>query len=514
MKKLPIGIQSFQKIIKGDFLYVDKTNFLYDLIVGGSYYFLSRPRRFGKSLLISALKEIFEGNQSLFSGLWIEKKWNWEERSPVIHIPFSTLNYQKDGVTRALANYLDELSTGFGLRLKEGDHKDKFRDLINQLYAQAGRVVILIDEYDKPIIDYIGNDITLAQENGRALKAFYSIIKDSDPHLRFVFITGVSKFSKVSIFSDLNNLEDITLDWRYSQMLGYTQEELEHYFPEEIEATGKRLGMSREMLLAEIRRWYNGYTWDKENYVYNPFSILNFFSKREFQNFWFKTATPTFLVELIRKNPVYKLEEVQVGQAVFDSFEIKEKLDIYSLLFQTGYLTIKGFIKEFRLYLLGYPNLEVRDSMREYLIGGFSDQNPSEVPTYAFQLKQAFYENDLGRVVRIMNSLLKNIPNQIFPQTEAFFHAIIHLMFKYLGVFIESEVNVSDGRADAFIQTPTHIYCLEFKLNQSAEVGLRQIIDRGYLDRFTSEKQKVAAGINFNTDSRKIDDWQQMAIQT
>jgi hypothetical protein len=244
------------------------------LVEEGKYYFLSRPRRFGKSLLVDTLKEILEGNQSLFEGLWIHDNWDWNQKHPVIHIPFAKLNYQGEGLAAVLAGYMDECAAAAGLQLSAGDHKDKFLELVELLHQTQGKVAILIDEYDKPIIDYIGNQIERAQENGRILKTFYSIIKDSDALLKFVFITGVSKFSKASIFSDLNNLRDITMSDDFATICGYTQEELEYSFEEHLQA----LGGDKEEWLAGIRKWYNGYTWNNEDFVFNPFSVLNFLS--------------------------------------------------------------------------------------------------------------------------------------------------------------------------------------------------------------------------------------------
>jgi len=361
MQKLPIGIQDFAKLREGGFVYVDKTKNIYELTSQGGYYFLSRPRRFGKSLLVSTMKELFSGNKELFKGLWIEDKWNWEETHPVLHIPFASLGYKSLGLEAALHRYLDKIIKHRGFDIQEESLSQKFEELLIAL-SQENEVVLLIDEYDKPIIDYLGGEIEQAKEHQQVLKNFYSVIKDNDRYLHMVFITGVSKFSKVSIFSDLNNLEDLTVgDYLTADMMGYTQEELEHCFAEYIPPTAEMLQMSREELLEEIRAWYNGYSWDGKCFVYNPFSILNFFKKRAFFNFWFQTATPTFLIELIKRKPYYDFDGMEVGLAAFESFDL-DHISTISLLFQTGYLTIKS-INEYQIAVLGYPNREVKQSM-------------------------------------------------------------------------------------------------------------------------------------------------------
>ncbi len=506
MQKLPIGIQDFAKLRKGGFVYVDKTKNIYELTAQGGYYFLSRPRRFGKSLLVSTMKELFSGNKELFKGLWIEDKWNWEETHPVLHIPFASLGYKSLGLETALHRYLDKVIKNRGFGIQEESLSQKFEELLIAL-SQENEVVLLIDEYDKPIIDYLGGEIEQAKENQQVLKKFYSVIKDSDRYLRMVFITGVSKFSKVSIFSDLNNLEDLTVgDYLTADMMGYTQEELERYFAEYIPPTAEMLQMSREKLLEEIRAWYNGYSWDGKCFVYNPFSILNFFKKRAFFNFWFQTATPTFLIELIKKKPYYDFDGMEVGLAAFESFDL-EHISTISLLFQTGYLTIQS-INEYQIAVLGYPNREVKQSMLSYLMTVFADIDAAEVPPIAIHLRQALVEEDIKRLVSVLNSLLKRLPHQLKGKTEAFYHAVVHIIFHLLGIFLRSEVNTAEGRADAIVETDRAVYCIEFKLDKTAREALEQIKEKGYLDGYRQlDKKLIAVGINFSAKAGAIDDW-------
>ena len=361
MQKLPIGVQTFEKIRTENQLYIDKTESLQRLIQdGGGYYFLSRPRRFGKSLTLSTLKAIFSGRKELFSGLWIENQRDWSQIYPVIHFSFSSIGYKTLGLDAAISAELQTLSRDLGITLSESGIDRQFRELIRKAASQENKVVLLIDEYDKPLIDYL-DDIEQAKANQQTLKSFYSVIKDSDPYLEFMLITGVSKFSKVSVFSDLNNLYDISRDYRFSALTGYTQDELEHYFSPYMPAVERRLKLDKRTLLDQLKHWYNGYSWDAETFVYNPFSVLCFFQAQSFENFWFETGTPTFLIRLMREQHLFKLDKQEANSQIFSSYDI-ETLQILPILFQTGYLTLKSK-EEFDFYQLDYPNHEVKSSM-------------------------------------------------------------------------------------------------------------------------------------------------------
>ncbi len=507
MQKLPVGIQSFSELRRGGYLYVDKTRQVYELAVGGKYYFLSRPRRFGKSLLVSTFKELFEGNKELFEGLWIEEHWDWEKTNPVLHIPFSSLGYKDLGLERALHRHLDKIIEAKGFDVEEESLSQKFEELLKAFAQTEGRVVLLIDEYDKPIIDYLGEEIAQAKENQQVLKTFYSVIKDSDSYIRMLFITGVSKFSRVSIFSDLNNLNDITMSPRHSTLLGYTQSELEHFFSEYLPFFAEENGMSMEQALSAIKGWYNGYSWDGKKFVYNPFSVLLLFYNGTFSNYWFKTATPTFLVNLIRKEVYYDFDGVKAGDAVFDSFEI-EHIDIITLLFQTGYLTIKKYDARRELYTLGYPNREVKKSMLEYLVHAFSNTSATQVRAYALDVADALQEENLEKVRDVFNILLYSLPYQLHQQAENFYHAIVHLFFKYMGLDVQSEVSTARGRADAIVEFDDKVYCFEFKLDRSAREALEQLKSRGYADKYRNTGRKIILiGVNFSSEKREVDEF-------
>ena len=487
---------------------MDKTRQVYELVTGGKYYFLSRPRRFGKSLLVSTFKELFEGCKELFEGLWIEERWDWEKTNPVMHIPFSSLGYKSLGLERALHEFLDDFIREHELDVDEEALELKFREVLRSLSAKEGRVALLIDEYDKPIIDYLGKEIARAQENQQVLKNFYSIIKDSDPWLRMVFITGVSKFSRVSIFSDLNNLNDITMSPRHSTLLGYTQEELEHFFDKHLRDFSEETGMSREEALAQIKNWYNGYSWDGRKFVYNPFSILLLFYNRAFSNYWFKTATPTFLIDLIKEKQYYNFEGMEVGESFFEAFQISKDIPIGTLLFQTGYLTIKEYDPESELYTLAYPNREVKKSMLEHLLGAFAKLEPGLGDKPVLDARRALQTEDFELLKDTLNRILYNLPHQLYEDKERVYHLLIHIFFDYIGIDIHSEVNTARGRADVLVELDDKVYAIEFKIDQSAQEALSQIKERGYLDKYRSSGKKlIAMGINFSTEKREVEEF-------
>jgi hypothetical protein len=394
----PVGIQDFNKLRTLGYVYVDKTEYVWKLAELGGYYFLSRPRRFGKSLFLSTLNCLFEGQKELFEGLYIENKWDWAKTNPIIRIGFSSIGHGTMGLEKAIHKALDENGQQYEITLKSEDYDQKFKELIQKLDAKYGKVVVLIDEYDKPIIDYIEKNTAKALENRDILKSFYSILKDADPHLKLVFITGVSKFSRVSIFSDLNNLNDITLDENYSGICGITQSELEQNFPQELEAYGAD----------KIKQWYNGYHWKVGESVYNPFSLVNFFvSNGHFQNYWRSAAavnsgTPTFLMNLAKKEKLYDFESTELIQAQLDAYDI-EHLQLTSLMFQTGYLTIKNYDPQSRIYELDYPNEEVRQSYIEFLAKAYSDNYSQSVQVLALQMHRALRELNFDKVQSIFN---------------------------------------------------------------------------------------------------------------
>jgi hypothetical protein len=527
LKKLPIGVQTFLKMRSSNYVYVDKTEYVYQIASTEGVYFLSRPRRFGKSLLVSTLSELFEGNQLLFNDLWIADKWDWSQKNPVIYLSFDSLDYQNLGLADAITDKLLDIAKTKNIQLTKKSFKGQFSELIATLYAQYGKVVVLIDEYDKPIIDYLEQSgLKQAKANQKTLKAFYSVLKSSEKYLRLIFITGVSKFSKVSIFSDLNHLQDITLIRKFANIVGYTQHELEFYFEDYIELLMRQRQIDQASLLGRIKEWYNGFSWDGIHTLYNPFGTLNFLYEGDFRNFWFSTGTPTFLFHIMRRHTQFTFENALSSGTLLDKYDL-DNLDLIALLFQTGYLTVKKRNFDTGEMVLGYPNREVRDSMYAYLMDCLSPHYTSQPAEITVQdLSKAFQRNDLGRVEDIVNTLFSDVPYNLFEKqvrkdskdldryidaallAENFFHGLIHLMFKYLGAFIESEVHTSKGRADSIVQTQTHIYIFEFKFNKTADEAFQQIRERGYARKYKlSNKIIIGIGVNFNRKERVSDPW-------
>jgi Predicted AAA-ATPase/PD-(D/E)XK nuclease superfamily len=512
-KILPISRQSFRKLREDNCIYVDKTRHIYDLCRDGGMYFLSRPRRFGKSLLLSTMHELFLGSKELFQDLWIADKWNWAQKSPVIYMSFLNVPYATMGLEAGIRYFLLEQFEEQGIDAKGlTDISLLFRLLIKELYERHGKVVILIDEYDKPIIDYLEfNKIEQAKANQEILSLFYGILKDADPYIRLLFITGISKFTKVSLFSKLNNLNDLTIHPQYATMLGYTQSELENSFAEYIDDTLDVMQpMTREELLEDMRVWYNGYSWDGKNTVYNPFGVLLFFSNKDFQSFWFQSGTPSFLIKKMLEQTFLHLENIDTDIDFLNQYSL-DNIELTSLLFQTGYLTIKEKSK-YGDVILSYPNQEVRRATYTFLIDGMGHTTGGGGVTVK-HLNKAFMKNDLERAETILTALFGGLTYDVYmhqtqKQVEGFYHGLIHILFKCLGIYIHSEVHTAKGRADSIVETPTHVYFLEFKINSDAETAFNQIVNRKYATSYAADNRtKVGIGINFNSSTKEMDVW-------
>lgn len=527
MKKLPIGLQNFKNIITDNYLYIDKTPQIYKLLTEGQLYFLSRPRRFGKSLLISTLIHIFRGEKELFKGLHIYEKTDWAwQTSPVLYFNFATYGHKVRDLHSHLKNALKEQAEHFQISLPDKDIAEQFTFLIQQIAQQQGPVVILIDEYDKPIVDFITN-ISAAHNNREALKNFFAPLKDLElkGHIRFLFITGVSKFSRISVFSDLNNLRDLTLASQFADLLGITQKEMEHGFAPYIEKTRKKLQLSEAKLLHKIKLRYNGYSWDGETFMYNPFSLLNFFADATFQNYWFATGTPTFLVETIRDKqlPVKQLKERVVHQSFFDKFDLKN-MDIFALLFQTGYLTIKSIDtkRERLIYTLNYPNEEVEESFISNLLEAYTYESPTAVQEVLVRIEDALFDYEPEVIIEQFKILFSSIAYQLLPKNkkskpdtaenfavwEGYFQTVIYLVISFLGIHIQCEVSRHKGRLDAVIHADDYLYLMEFKVDASAEAAVQQIKSREYAAAYkNSPKKIILMGIVFDKKTRNIRDW-------
>jgi hypothetical protein len=520
MKNLPVSMQTFSDLMTQNYLYVDKTKDIYNLFArGGKYYFLSRPRRFGKSLMISTLYELFSGNRELFKGLWIRDKIQWTKH-PVIHIDFTEIDFETAALLKnSLNENLERTGNEYSIQLTSTSYKTRFGELIRKLAInQDSKVVVLIDEYDKPIIDFIEteeNEIALA--NRKVLKKFYSVLKGSDKYIRFVFITGVSKFSRMSLFSDLNNLNDITIDDHFSTLLGITQDELLKYFDDRIQHLSQKMNMSQENLLGHIKQWYNGYSWDGCHFLYNPHSILNFFSKNRFGNYWFSSATPTFLINHMknREKDIISLEREEVDEAIFESYDI-ENLEVISMLFQTGYLTIKDIIPVGikSKYVLSYPNEEVKESFLKHFLSNYTAEETGIVGSKILVLVEAAGKDDLENFFTIIKSLFASIPSHLFiKDREAYYHSIVYMILKLLGIYIKVEEHTNKGRIDAVIETESHIYVMEYKMGTSDE-ALSQIERMKYYEKYLSSGKSIQLiGVGFDREEKNISDYKVKPIK-
>ena len=503
-KKLPIGIQTFAKIREGDaHYYVDKTPLALRLIDQGTHFFLSRPRRFGKSLFLDTLKELFEGNEALFKGLHAQKHWDWSVKYPVLRFSFGggVLGSVAD-LQASLHEQLGTLEERHQLPAEYPDVRSRFKRLILRLAEQTGqRVVVLIDEYDKPILDRI-EDREKAIEIREALKDFYSVIKDSDAHIRFAFLTGVSKFSKVSLFSGLNNLQDITLDARYSSICGYTDADVESVFAPELP------GLDRQ----EIRRWYNGYNWLGES-VYNPFDLLLLFDRRQFQPWWFETGTPTFLIKLLtqRRQFTPALETLVAPEALLSTFDV-DNIPTEALMFQAGSLTIaRADYYPGQLELaLRYPNQEVKSSLNQSLLGALCGAQfaPERSPTRLYRLLQA---NDLAGMRGLFHAFFASIPhdwyrNSPIAQYEGYWASVFYSYFAALGVDTVLEDATNKGRIDMAVRWLGQTWLFEFKVVELVPEGraLQQLLDKGYADKYRADGPVHLIGVEFSKDSRNI----------
>jgi hypothetical protein len=512
MKRLPVGEQNFGVIRSLEMLYVDKTEQIYGILSGSRYNFLSRPRRFGKSLTLSTIQCIYEGKKELFKDLWIENNWDWNQKHPVIHLSFNALDYRDDKLEEALVDFLDQQAQRFDLSLKQPTAKGKLSELVLAVAQANAPVVLLIDEYDKPLIDYLDKtELEQAKKNRSILKNFYGSLNTNEVQaaIRFFVITGVSKFSQVSLLSHLNYLSDLSLDPSANTLVGYTQEELQVNFDAYLDALNKKFPhLSRTDLIDKIRIKYNGYSWDGEQKVYNPFLILLLMKQLRFGDFWFKTGTPTFLLKVLKEQKIYKVDDLQVPEILFDSYDL-ENLDARVLMFQTGYLTIKKADWERGRFVLGYPNQEVEEALSNYLIGSLLNRLPADSLRPVELLEEGFMENDLPKVIRVINSLLKDLPSHLLDdKTEHFYHALVHLHFRYLGFNMDSEVHTSDGRMDAVVQTPKHVFIIEFKMNVPAQVALDQIREKQYAEKYRLlNKTILGLGISFDTEKKAVKDW-------
>ena len=528
-RKLPIGVQSFKVLRDDRYLYVDKTKYIAQLIASGRVYFLSRPRRFGKSLFLSTLAAYFRGQKELFKGLYLEQaeeeqaarenRVAWLEY-PVLYLDFNTKNYINEQALVDILNlHLNEWEARYAISKTAEAPEDRFRLLIAALFKQTGkRVVILVDEYDKPLLQTMGGNEELNEKHRTILKAFYSVIKTCDEYIRFAFLTGVTKFSKISIFSDLNNLRDISLEKHYAGICGITQTELETNFQPEIQALAAEENITYQQTVASLKKWYDGYCFAPAGEgMYNPFSLLNAFAKERFGSYWFETGTPTFLVNYLKEAHYYIPDldgNVELDEDGLQTYRAVAQ-DVLPILFQAGYLTIKKYISDLRLYRLGFPNDEVRYGFLNNLLPAYSDVPFGQTGVWVGRFIQDIRKGDVNSFMERMQSIIAGIPYDDFPKEklklrEQNYQTAVYLVFALMGQFIQTEVHCSTGRIDCIVKTTEIIYIFEFKLsgNGSAEDAINQIKEQNYAAKYKADEKKIALiGAGFDEATRTIKNW-------
>ena len=508
--KYPIGIQNFESLRKDGYTYVDKTAMIHQLVVQGRYYFLSRPRRFGKSLLISTLEAYFSGRRELFSGLAMEKLETDWTACPVLHLDLNTARYDsKESLDEILNDALTTWEKAYGSEPAETTLSLRFKGIVRRAAEQTGqRAVILVDEYDKPLLQSLDNE-ALQSEYRATLKAFYSVLKTQDQYIRFALLTGVTKFGKVSVFSDLNNLFDLSMDERYQALCGITEEEIHTYFEASVRQLADWQGLTEEETLARLRDQYDGYHFRQNGVgVYNPFSLLNTFSKLEFGSYWFETGTPTYLVRLLQRDD-YVLPNLTEEVATAD---VLNSIDSFSsnpipVIYQSGYLTIKGYDPEFGEYRLGFPNKEVEEGFTRFLLPfytGAERSTPFSVASFVRSLRAG----RPGDFMRLMSAMFADTDYKIVGDSELYFQNAFYLVAKMLGFYTQVERTTSDGRMDMVVGTHDYLYIIEFKLDGSAEAALRQIDEKGYARPFAADSRKLyRIGVSFSLGRRCIEEW-------
>lgn len=507
----PIGIQDFEKLRNDGYVYVDKTALIYQMVTTGSYYFLSRPRRFGKSLLISTLEAYLSGKKELFKGLAIEKleqKWT---KHPILHLDLNTANYSDpDSLNEILNKKLLEWEAVYGVGPGETSLYLRFLGIVQRACEKTGqRVVILVDEYDKPMLQTIGNK-ELQEEYRSTLKAFYSVLKTQDRYIKFALLTGVTKFGKVSVFSDLNNLKDISMVSRYTDICGITDKELHAYFDTSASELAKAEGLDKQTCYDKLKEQYDGYHFEENSIgIYNPFSVLNTFDNMCFRDYWFETGTPSFLVELLKKCD-YNLNNLQEEQLSADMLNSIDSVSCnpIPLIYQSGYLTIKGYDERFKLYKLGFPNKEVENGFINYLLPFYT---PVEEQKSTFFISNFISDVEQGHADAFMERLqvmFADTDYQITGKMEKYFQNAMYVIFKLMGFYAEVERTTSRGRIDVLIKTKDYIYVMELKLDGSADEALKQIEDKGYAEPFATDKRRLfKIGVNFSSDIRGIAEW-------
>ena len=510
-KLYPVGIQNFESLRRDGYFYVDKTAKIYELAKTGRYYFLSRPRRFGKSLLVSTLEAYFQGKKELFEGLAmqeVEKEW---KQYPVLYLDLNTRKYEsEDSLSELLDEYLIGWENIYGKNEAEKGLERRFAGVIRRAHEKTGeRVAILIDEYDKPMLQAIGDQ--KRQDSFRStLKAFYGALKSEDGHIKFALLTGVTKFGKVSVFSDLNNLEDISRDEAYYDICGISEKELIDNFSEDIQELARANGQTFEQACERLKTDYDGYHFYPDSPgIYNPFSLFNTFKKRQYGSYWFETGTPTYLVELLKlhKYDLYRMAHEKTTSDVLDSIDASSTNPI-PVIYQSGYLTIKGYIPEPRIYELGFPNREVEEGFLKFLLPYYTPLQETESGFAIWDFISDVKSGDIDGFMERLQSFLADCPYELAKDVELHYQNVLFIVFRLAGLYTKVEYHTSRGRIDLVLQTDSYVYVMEFKLDGSAEQALQQIEEKQYALPFAKDSRKVyTIGVNFSSETRNIDKW-------
>lgn len=509
--KYPIGIQNFSKLRREGYVYVDKTALMFKMTSEGCYYFLSRPRRFGKSLFLSTLESYFRGEKELFEGLAVSRLEHDWKQYPILHLDLNTEQYDtKEALEGKLNLFLANFEDIYGRNPNERSLGTRFEGIIRRISEkEQSQVVILVDEYDKPMLQAIGNN-ELQDAYRSMLKAFYGALKSCDRYIRFAFLTGVTKFGKVSVFSDLNNLEDLSLLPQYASVCGIDEQELHDNFDESVGFLAESNGLTKQECYDRLKRDFDGYHFCSDSVgVYNPFSLLNTLKNKTFRDYWFETGTPSFLVYQLRKTG-YRLEDMTTEELSTDTLNSIDIMDEnpLPLLYQSGYLTIKSYDNEFDAYQLGFPNREVEQGIVRYLLPFYtpktSDKSTYDIRRFVKDIRDGNAEAFMHR----LEGFFANGDYQVMGNLEIYFQNTLYVLFKMLGFYVEVERHTANGRMDILLQTSQFVYILELKINQSADVALQQIEDRGYARAFMNDTRKLfKIGVNFSSEKKIIDDW-------
>ena len=509
--RYPLGIQNFEELRNRNCVYVDKTELVYRLANTDKFYFFSRPRRFGKSLLVSTLEAYFQGKKELFKGLAIEQ---WETDwtvYPVLHVDFSLTKYTElSDLTGQLNLFLYDWEQIYGKNEQEETPSERFRGIIRRAYKQTGQqVVVLIDEYDAPLLDS-NSDTTLQKQLRNEMRKFFSPLKGMGQYLRFLFITGISKFSQLSIFSELNNLKNISMRDDFSALCGITEQELLTQLKSDIERMAEANGETYEEACAHLKRQYDGYHFSKVcTDIYNPFSLFNALDAKEYKNYWFSTGTPTFLIEILQHSDfdVRELDGLTATDEQFDT-PTEQIVDPIPVLYQSGYLTIKGYDPVFQLYKLAYPNSEVRYGFTESLLPSYVHQFPRENTFYVVSFIRDLLKGDIESCLERTRSFFAAIPNDLENKTEKHYQTIFYLLFRLMGQYVDTEVKNATGRADAVVKLPDAVYVFEFKFDGTPEEALKQIDSKQYAVPYQADGRKIVKiGVNFDSATRTIGEW-------